>query len=569
MSLDEKEQVRQKQELIRKATAEASSLETSIEEVLKKYSSDKVFDLQPLIEATISLRGSVYDIGYPQLFELVNQFEMLIVRESMRSRMGLRTLERTAQIIPFFKAVCARILTILNALALSADQADFDPQKLGLSDNARKRRVIIIDDSKTFQVLLKRICESNPDLEVVGVAPNAEEGGKLIERLHPDVVTLDVHMEGMDGFKFIDELMKRYPISIVMTSSLNVENGAAVFDALYQGVIDFIRKSNITISEADTASTAGRIFRASLCSLESLMRFYCDAPTLLDPPALNLDKVIAIGAAIGSTRTLIDILRQLPPKIPAVLISQRIVPGFSKLLIQRLNEVYPFVVKEAEHGERIEPMKVMIAPEGVHMSVIPSNQGFRVNLSGAEDIREKPSADVLFDSVAICFGAKAVGVLLPGSGLDGAEGLLEIRKAGGYTLVQDELDCPDPSVTREAVRVEGAQVAAWGDHVSEVLLDAVAIGESLSKAESVSGTLLVGEGPRILVVDDSPTIRSLVRHNLRALGLSNFTEAKDGMEAWRTLISGREGKFTVCHDHLRSKHAGNEGDRTSPKSPCA
>jgi two-component system chemotaxis response regulator CheY len=159
-------------------------------------------------------------------------------------------------------------------------------------------------------------------------------------------------------------------------------------------------------------------------------------------------------------------------------------------------------------------------------------------LSEGDTARIKPSIDILFDSIAMCFESKAVGVLLPGSTIDGAEGLLEIRKAGGYTIVQDESDSPDPTLTREAVRLEAAMVSTWGDRVSEVLLDALAIGTpSLPKSEAPSGTLIEGEGPKILIVDDSPTIRALVRYHMRALGLSNFSEAKNGMSAWQMIVS--------------------------------
>ncbi|MBI2711907.1 MAG: response regulator [Bdellovibrio sp.] len=499
----------------------------------KKSGSDS-FDFTPVLSVATALTVACFSTGYAPLSDLLTDFELLIRQENMRARMKLRPSERISQLIPFFFAMCSRIQYLLESLSSN-------PSLISKIKPGRKRRLVIIDDSKTFQLLLTKICSGHPDLEIVGVASSGEEGEKLVTSLHPDVVTLDVHMPGMDGFTFLNRLMKVCPTPVVLVSSIDVQKGGEVFDALYQGALDFISKTSLNGTEESNADTINRIYKASQCSLSALMRYYATAPSVLDIEQANLDqsKVVVVGAGVGATRTLTDILKQLPKKIPPILVAQKIVPGFSKMFIQRLNEVYPFVVKEAEQGELLEPSKVYFAPDEKNMTVLQSAQGYRIILTDGEITQVRPSVDLLFDSAAMAFGEKTVGVLLPGNTTDGAQGLCEIRKSKGYTVTQDETDSPDPTLTREAIKLEAALVSAWGDNVAEVILDAITEGNARVDTEATFiGTLFEGEGPRVLIVDDSPTIRALVRYHLRAIGLSNFSEAKDGLTAWEALLSG-------------------------------
>ena len=408
----------------------------------------------------------------------------------VRTKLKLRSPERTLQLFPFFYALCLRFQVLLENLESGAIAVL--PDSVSKTGIAKIKRVLIVDDSKTYQTLIDRICQSHPDLEVVGMADNPAEAEPLIYKLYPDVITLDVQMPGMDGFTFLAHLLKKYPIPVVLISSVNSKQGNEVFNALYQGAIDFIPKSLIQLSPSVMESLSERIYLASRCSLESLMRFYTGAPGALETGKLDTGKVVAIGVGVGGTRTLVDILRQLPKDIPPVVIGQRILPQYSAVFLSEMEEACSFKVKLAEEGEKLEAGKVLLPPEGKAITVVRVGEELLVSFQSAES---EAQLTLLFHSVASAAGSKAIGVLLTGSGVDGAQGLLEIRHAGGTTIIQDESDAADPSVSREAIRIGAAETACVGDRVGEVLLAAMNEGLSDSEYKSLlSHTLYEGEG---------------------------------------------------------------------------
>ena len=397
-----------------------------------------------------------------QLTEFAQKLEVVISCEGVKYRSNVQADKRLAQLVGFFEA-CCKHLEMLGARerpSLSSEKEDLS------SFHLRKKRVLIVDDSRTEQLLISKMVESDERLEVAGVASSGEEAMELIPKILPDVVALALNMTGTNGFEFLKQHMSNCLIPVILISAIGDGNENRIFDALYQGAIDFIPKSEITAKSVSLSAFADRIWSAANASLVSLLRFYTNSAEEIETVKLSMEKIVGIGVSIGGTRSLLDLFCRLSKDTPAMLIVQRIAPHLSKSLIQELHEVCPFVVKEAEDGEKIEPMKVLFAPQDYQMSVVNQNGALVVKLHpGAPTDLQKPSIDILFDSIAVSCGKNAVGVLFGGSDKDGAYGLLEMRKAGAYTIVQDETECVNATLTVEAVRVGAATIACWGEKI--------------------------------------------------------------------------------------------------------
>ncbi|MEO5971189.1 MAG: response regulator [Bdellovibrionia bacterium] len=489
-----------------------------------------IFDFEPVMKLLRQFGTLVQDIKFPPLNNLARDFETLIRLESIRYKMKLRVHDRTMQLLPFFSAICSRLEAILVSLKNSGK---FLELKNADQTSEGKRRIVIIDESKAFQAILSKIFNSSKFFEVVGVAANAIEAEQLIHQVHPDLITLDILMPNMDGFAFISQLLQKYPIPVVLISAASGEHFEDVFDALYQGALDFIPKSNIEAKAEAVESIQKRIRAASNCSLSGLTRFYTGAPSMLDPGKMDASKVVALCAGFGSARTLLDVLRQLPGEVPPTIISQQISPDFSKFIIEKLQYIYPFTVKEAVDGEVLSRSKVLIIPYGKNATVHNDSGQTFIKISDAPD---PFSLNVLLDSMAFSVGEKGVAVVLPSSNMDSLEGLLELKLAGGFVIVQEEDECLNPVLAREIIRTESASISGFGDKIGEILLTAVTEGKYSPNSNSQGAAVFTGKGPKVLIVDDSPTIRSYLSFNLRGLGLRNLCEGKNGSLAWDVLV---------------------------------
>ena len=300
---------------------------------------------------------------------------------------------------------------------------------------ARPRRVLIVDDSKTIRDLLSRVLNEDPELEIIGQAADAIEAEAMLNRLNPDVITLDIHMPKMTGTEWLERLLPRRPIPVVMISSLQMQEGNEVFRALELGAVDYIQKPSLAelpilgplIREKVKAASAAKVRRRSRPSAR------------LQTAPFDSRAVICIGASTGGTEALTDVLCGLPDEIPPVLIVQHIPPVFSKTFADRLNQLCPFEVKEAEDGDEVCANRVLVAPGGRQMRIENSPAGYRVRITDDAPVnRHKPSVDYLFNSVARVVTHKSVAVILTGMGADGAKGLLELRRTGWFTIGQDE-----------------------------------------------------------------------------------------------------------------------------------
>ncbi len=328
---------------------------------------------------------------------------------------------------------------------------------------SRKLRVLVVDDSKTIRNLLTKILNSDSSVEVVGAADRPSEALRLIESLKPDVVTLDLHMPEMNGLEFLRKFLPSHPIPTVMVSAVSLEEGSEVLQCLEAGAVDYIQKPSATeISEISPLLIEKVKMAAGVKVKISTLPGQAARPHRRKTgPAgsMERDQLLVIGSSTGGTEALRKILIELPDQVPPTLIVQHIPAMFSKAFAERMNDLCPFRVKEAEDGDEIRPDHVFIAPGGKQMKIRKRADGKKfIVINDAPPMnRHKPSVDYLFHSVAETVGGECVGVILTGMGNDGAAGLKRLRDAGARTIAQDEKTCVVFGMPREAILLGAAE----------------------------------------------------------------------------------------------------------------
>ena len=336
------------------------------------------------------------------------------------------------------------------------------------STHRMKIKVLIVDDSALIRSVMKEIIGSQPDMEVVGVAPDPIIARDLIKQTNPDVLTLDVEMPRMDGLDFLEKLMRLRPMPVVMVSSLTERGSEITLRALELGAVDFVTKPKISIQsgmQEYTEMIADKIRAASKASIRPRTIPHPDAPKAsgegplpqMRNPLLSSEKLIIIGASTGGTEAIKEFLIRMPSDCPGILITQHMPEGFTRSFAQRLDNLCKISVKEAAGNERVLPGHAYIAPGHSHLKLVRSGANYMTQLDQGPPVnRHRPSVDVLFNSAAACAGKNAVGVILTGMGKDGALGMLEMRNAGAYNFAQDEASCVVFGMPREAIAVGGA-----------------------------------------------------------------------------------------------------------------
>lgn len=365
-------------------------------------------------------------------------------------------------------------------------------------DVMKKTRVMVVDDSVMFRTLLINALSADSRFDVVGFAINAMDAMNKIPLYKPDVLTLDIEMPGMTGLEFLKKLLPKHPIPVVLVSSLNVK----VFDALAAGAVDFVRKpddQNGIRRDAFLATLINKVVVASHSRVRlptaqgfiisdgavtqktagGMRSFTAPAPAAgmaMGRTAGNLslkggnfsdETILAIGASTGGTEAILAVMQQFPAKMPGIVITQHMPPGFTAMYAERLNRLCKVEVREAKHGDRVQPGLALLAPGGMQMRLVRMGSGYSVSCSGSEKVSGHcPSVDVLFDSVASIARDKAIGVILTGMGADGAAGMLRMRKNGAYTIGQDKESCVVYGMPMEAYKI--------GAVCTQVSLNAVA-----------------------------------------------------------------------------------------------
>ncbi|PLR35952.1 chemotaxis response regulator protein-glutamate methylesterase [Chimaeribacter coloradensis] len=346
-----------------------------------------------------------------------------------------------------------------------------------------KIRVLSVDDSALMRQLMTEIINSHPDMDMVATAPDPLVARDLIKKYNPDVLTLDVEMPRMDGLDFLEKLMRLRPMPVVMVSSLTGKGSEITLRALELGAIDFVTKPQLGIREGMLAYSemiADKIRTASKARLTQRQPGAHSPAMLSHAPLLSSEKLIAIGSSTGGTEAIRHVLQPLPPSSPALMITQHMPPGFTRSFADRLNKLCQITVKEAEDGERVLPGHAYIAPGDRHMELARSGANYQVKITDGPAVnRHRPSVDVLFRSVAQYAGRNAVGVILTGMGNDGAAGMLEMHRAGAYTLAQNEASCVVFGMPREAIAAGGVSEVVDLSQISQRMLAQISAGQAL------------------------------------------------------------------------------------------
>jgi two-component system, chemotaxis family, protein-glutamate methylesterase/glutaminase len=351
-----------------------------------------------------------------------------------------------------------------------------------------KIKVLVVDDSALIRGIMKEIIGSQPDMEVVGVAPDPLVARELIKQTNPDVLTLDVEMPKMDGLDFLEKLMRLRPMPVVMVSSLTERGSEITMRALELGAVDFVTKPKMSIQSgmleyADMIADKIRIASKARIRARSVPSAGAsqavDALPLIRNPLTSSEKLIIIGASTGGTEAIKNFLVQMPSDCPGILITQHMPEGFTRSFARRLDSLCKISVSEAAGNERILPGHAYIAPGNAHLKLVRSGANYMTQLDHGEPVnRHRPSVDVLFDSAAVCAGKNAVGVILTGMGKDGAQGMLRMKAAGACNFAQDEASCVVFGMPREAIAIGAAHHVGALDELPGMVLNYLAAHSS-------------------------------------------------------------------------------------------
>ncbi|NVC61814.1 chemotaxis response regulator protein-glutamate methylesterase [Vibrio sp. 05-20-BW147] len=339
-----------------------------------------------------------------------------------------------------------------------------------------KIKVFIVDDSAVIRQVLGEIINADPNLSVVGVAPDPLLAMRKMSKNWPDVVLLDISMPKMDGISFLKEIMTTRPTPVVICSALTEAAPQLTLEALSSGAIEVINKPQARLIDylhspeakqiLNTLKEAAKTKVKSLKYLaENNYRTKHSPDVILDAhdnethhhPLEKSKRIIAIGSSTGGTDAIEHLLKELPPLVlPPIVVVQHMPEQFTRAFAERLNSTTAHQVKEAQDGETLNHGTVYIAKGGVHLLVRSENGQYLLELKDGPLVsRHKPSVDVLFRSVTKVAGQNALGIILTGMGDDGAQGMLELFKAGAVTFAQDEQSSLVFGMPKEAIAKGG------------------------------------------------------------------------------------------------------------------
>ena len=323
-------------------------------------------------------------------------------------------------------------------------------------------KVLIIDDSAMVRKIFTQELAKDPEIIVVGSAPDPFIGRDKIVELNPDVLILDVEMPRMDGLTFLEKLMKYQPMPVIIVSSLAKKGCDVALRALELGAAEVMSKPGESYSVGDMSEQLAEKIKAvaKIKPLRLLSNVNFSTPSQNIQKSNEMikttNKIIAIGASTGGTEALKEVLTALPGNMPPIVIVQHMPQHFTKSFADRLNTLCSLEVKEAENGDLATPGKVLIAPGNKHMVLKRSGASYYVEIKDGPLIHhQRPAVEILFQSVAKYAGSNSIGVILTGMGKDGAKGLLDMRNNGAYTIAQDEASCIVFGMPKEAIALGG------------------------------------------------------------------------------------------------------------------
>ena len=328
-------------------------------------------------------------------------------------------------------------------------------------------KVFVVDDSAVVRQTLQHLFQGDPELELVGSAPNPLIAAPMLRKNKPDVLLLDIEMPGMDGLTFLRQQMAESPIPTVICSTLSTDGSRIALDALAAGAVAVVAKPRLGLKQFLEESR-----RELTQALKTAARSRPRQGALLRPPpltpvtgaarpaaapglhALSVNKPVVLGSSTGGTQAIEQILTGLAGDSPGIAIVQHMPEKFTAMYADRLNGLCAMRIREARDGDRLERGVVLIAPGGRHMQLRKSGgQYFAVVVDGPPVNRHKPSVDVLFKSLAECTRGDALAIMLTGMGDDGARGMKQLHDLGVRTIAQDEASCVVFGMPKEAIKL--------------------------------------------------------------------------------------------------------------------
>jgi len=339
-------------------------------------------------------------------------------------------------------------------------------------------RVLIVDDVKSARDLLEEILTTDPRFQVVGLVGDGLEAVAAVLKIRPDLVTMDIRLPGIDGFEAVERILAVFPVPIVMITASMGKQEEKLFRAITAGALDVLDKQELYLWR-----TRPEIRNSFLKRLRTLASTKVERVTGIipaePPPLLTLRRpqrrtaesplVVAIAASTGGPTALVRVLKRISPQVSAsFLVVQHMSSGFLEGLVRWLDKEVELEVKEAQEGDTLEAGVVLVAPGDHHMMVTEKDT---VRLDKSLPINgHRPSAEVLFDSVASNYGKRGAGVILTGMGSDGAEGLKSLRLCGGHTMAQDEQTSIIFGMPRAAIELDAAEVVLPLDDIGPQIM---------------------------------------------------------------------------------------------------
>jgi two-component system chemotaxis response regulator CheB len=324
----------------------------------------------------------------------------------------------------------------------------------------KKIKVLIVDDSISIRKFITSLLSFDQSIEVVGAIDDSFVALEMLEKLKPDVVTLDLHMPKMDGLTFLEKMMKIYPIPTIIISSFAKENSENALKAFSLGAIDIFPKQVISPGlniEPIAHSLITKVRVAARAILNNKVEIKPVVKQIAIEPLPEITKnqkikIISIAASTGGTEALRNLLSKLPSNIPGILIVQHMPKEFLLSFAESLGRVCQFELKLAENNDEVLPGRALLAPGDIHMEIIRIQNSYFIRLKEGPLIHGvRPSANPLFSSMARNVGKHGMGIILTGMGGDGAEGLFEMKKAGSFNIAQDEKSCVVFGMPKKAI----------------------------------------------------------------------------------------------------------------------
>lgn len=312
-----------------------------------------------------------------------------------------------------------------------------------------------MDDSLAARTMLEEIFGSDERFSLMNSAEDPYMAVQRIAEETPDVITLDIEMPRMNGLIFLRKIMRQRPVPVVIITGKNTEQVEQSIQALYDGAVDVIAKSDINQLDKDGIKRiTDKVYQISFSRMRRLPRFPAKKAGRHKSPPQKVEKVVLMGASSGGTRVFSDIICELKDDIPPLVIVQHMSASFTKTFASQLDMRVNFMVKEAEEGEYLQNGVVYVAPGDKHLQIQKKPGRISLHLNEGPPVNHvRPSVDVLFSSMARYMVNDVYAFLLTGMGKDGAQGMKELYDKGAFTVAQDEESSVIYGMPKEALQM--------------------------------------------------------------------------------------------------------------------